>query len=68
MKRFNLDTVMPTKQPRRYEPVQLDPDVVQQIRERAAKLKLSMKAVVQGALFAPKTDPRFRFEEPRGKR
>ena len=49
--------------------VQLDPEVVQRIRVRAAELQTTIKALFHDAVrIAGKTDPRFRFDEPRGKR
>lgn len=64
-----MATKMATKQPRRYETVQLDPIIVQAIRVRAAELKSNIKALIEEAVaIAGKTDPRFRFDEQRGKR
>lgn len=64
-----ISTNMDTKPKKRYEAVNLDPAVVQAVRVRAAELKSNIKTLFEEAVrIAGKTDRRFRFDEPRGKR
>lgn len=53
----------------RYANVLMDPQIVQHIRELAARERNSIKGLLEEAVaIAGKTDPRFRFDEQRAKR